>query len=202
MKPDGWTWAAVVSVALLSGCVSNQKLSDAAREHLTQVKSACLPEVSFPTDVTSRDFAHRDERMSVAGEMEALRNAGLVKMTPLVARAGDLMQPVRRYELSEAGGNYFRVIGRDSVTGQTDGQFCYGRFALDKVTRSDQPVKIGGRKMAAFYYTYRIDGLPDWATRPDIQAAFPTLAQIVNGVGNAEWHWTMNLTADGWKPAI
>jgi hypothetical protein len=61
-------------------------------------------------------------------------------------------------------------------------------------------MKFGDYQEANVKYLYKIDGLADWTNKPEIQAAFPIVAQIVNEAGEKEQALGVKLTSVGWEP--
>lgn len=52
---------------------------------------------------------------------------------------------------------------------------------------------------AGITYTYKVNNLADWAKKPEVQAAFPVVKGILDGVGNKESKHAVKLTSQGWE---
>jgi hypothetical protein len=126
-----------------------------------------------------------------------LAEAGLVSEVDVGA--------VKRYSLSDMGKKFYRKkeITEYSVGGQRkamQGDICYGKKSIASIVKWEGPMKFGDYQEANVKYLYKIDGLADWANKPEIQAAFPFVAQIINNAGKKEQALGVKLTSIGWEP--
>jgi hypothetical protein len=87
-------------------------------------------------------------------------------------------------------------VGRKYVTG---GTLCYGKPKLVKLVSWDPVVQFGDISTTRAYYTYEIQGLPDWASRPDVQATLPGLREVVQGQRSAKLIMPMVLANGHWQ---
>jgi len=121
--------------------------------------------------------------------MLALSNAGVLKAEPVsVPRAAGMRFPGHRYTLTDEGRKY--------VTG---GTLCYGKPKLVKLVNWDPVVQFGDISTTRAYYTYEIQRLPDWASRPDVQATLPGLREVVQGQRSAKLIMPMVLANGHWQ---
>ncbi|MDG5826958.1 hypothetical protein MRX60_13075 (plasmid) [Xylella fastidiosa subsp. pauca] len=84
-------------------------------------------------------------------------------------------------------------------TKETQTDLCWGKKALDKVVKWEGPMKFGDYQEANVKYLYKIDGLADWAKKPEILAAFPYVGQITEDAGKKEQQHGVKLTSVGWE---
>jgi hypothetical protein len=108
---------------------------------------------------------------------------------------------VLRYELTDEGKKFYRekdVVGL-GPNKEALGDICFGQQTLDKVNKTEGPIKIGDTTGATIYYTYRIDNLADWANNPEIQKVFPGIVPTINGAGKTTLNQNLTLTDQGWK---
>ncbi|MBU6486190.1 MAG: hypothetical protein KGQ57_00005 [Burkholderiales bacterium] len=199
------TAAAIVGALLLAACSSKNdptetNFASAINEHFSHADEECLPVTSYPVDVSSFMLKHPDA--SQVPELDALKNAGLLSTSVISPTQSRMVAgAVQRYQLTPMGLKYFHETSAvDATTGTRTGMFCYGHRSLLKVVRWVGPVTAGGYQGATVYFTYKYDDLPDWAKRPDVQAFYGDMRHDLAGIGNAEAHWAVRLTNEGWKP--
>lgn len=122
--------------------------------------------------------------------MTALSKAGLLNAVPVsVPGAWNQKFPGHQYTPSDEGKKYISA----------DGTICYGKASLVKILNWDPVVSAGGTSFTKVYFTYHIDGLPEWASRADVQATFPNLATTVQGQERARMAMPMALTNGHWQ---
>jgi hypothetical protein len=198
----------VLGTLLLAGCGSKsdanlKDLSDATNAYLAKKGQLCLGvSTKWPVDLQVSDQRPGNVK---ASEMAALEKVGLVhsqnteaEYTTLSGRPAKAK--VLRYELTDEGKKFYRekdVVGL-GPNKEALGDICFGQQALDKVSKTEGPVKVGDTTGATIYYTYRIDSLADWANNPDIQKVFPGIVRTLNGAGKTTVNQALVLTAQGW----
>jgi hypothetical protein len=128
-------------------------------------------------------------------QLQALEKAGLVsdKQEKVRSEVEKLDLVVRRFTLTERGSKFIGPAGGGGERGM-----CYGRKALDKVVKWDVPAALGGPTQTRVFFTYRVDGLADWAKMPEVKRAFPSLARNLDGGGSPS-EVTLHLTSAGWE---
>jgi hypothetical protein len=199
----------VLGALLLAGCGSKndanvKDLSEATNAYLAKKGQLCLGiSTKWPVDLQDSDLRPGNVK---ASEMAALEKVGLVhsqnteaEYTTLSGRPAKAK--VLRYELTDEGKKFYRernVVGL-GPNKEALGDICFGQQALDKVSKTEGPVKIGDTTGATIYYTYRIDNLADWANNPEIQKVFPGIVRTLNGAGKATLNQNLTLTDQGWK---
>ena len=146
-----------------------------------------------------------------ANEVRALEHVGLVAGTveereqrDVLGRAVGRKSMIKRYQVTEAGKQFYRekekpVLTMESIKKIPTGRLCYGTKALDRVVNWDGPHAFGDGQIASVTYTYQVKDLAEWATTPEIQAAFLVVAQIIAGAGKQELEHSMILTNEGWE---
>jgi hypothetical protein len=132
----------------------------------------------------------------MAGLMQATETTAVVHgmLDPL--RGSTPAQPVKRYELSTEGRNYFWYI--PGTLGQTSG-FCYGQKSVDSIVKWTDPATVGSSSQTEVTYTYRIVNLAGWAGRPDVQQAFSDIRTTINGASKTTEVVGLQLTSKGWE---
>lgn len=194
---------AALSVATLTACGSktdaNEKNFGAAMtQYFDKKGQLCLNQYrDFPVTVTEMDLRLQKTMQSgTANQMTALEAAGLVKC--------EASEKGQRCSLTDAAKPFARekeatswgLNGSQKVT-QTD--LCWGKKALDKIVKWEGPMKFGDYQEAGITYTYKVNNLADWAKKPEVQAAFPVVKSILDGVGSKESKHAVKLTSQGWE---
>jgi hypothetical protein len=208
------TLLAAISV---SGCGSkmdpNEKNFGAAiDQYFAKHGDLCLGYRAWPVDLTAMDIKlSKTWPYSRAAGLAALESTGLVTSQDVEIEGKDyrgkpngIKYKVKRYQITEAGKKFYREkqvdsIGLGGMTKETQGDLCYGKLALDKVVKWEGPIKFGDYQEASVTYTYKIDGLADWAKDPKIKAAFPGVGQEIDGIGARQSRHGVKLTSQGWE---
>src|SRR5579863_9573560 len=178
---------------LLAGCGSKsdanvRDLSDATNAYLVKKGQLCLGiSTKWPVDLQESDQRAGNVK---ASEMAALERVGLVRSQNADAEYTTLSgrpakAKVLRYELTDEGKKFYRekdVVGL-GPNKEALGDICFGQQTVDKVSKTEGPMKIGDTTGATIYYTYRIDNLADWANNSDIQKVFPGIVGTINEIG-------------------
>jgi hypothetical protein len=124
--------------------------------------------------------------------LEALARAGVLTETNSTVKVGnvpgDVRVPGKRFEQADAGKPFI----------DDKGHLCYGRLALDRIVSWTTPTATAGVTETVVTYQYRLEGLPDWARRPDVQKAWPDIAKLVAGAGHTPMRMPLVQTEDGW----
>jgi hypothetical protein len=218
MRGLGYRCSAMVCVLVLAGCGkatdANKTNFGAAIEHfLSENGDLCLGLTKWPIDTEpSQEGLYAALGASRAPQLRALEDAGVVVGTVQTmeranifgGRSGVTTQVVR-YDLTEQGKKSYRGTGTHSSGSRiADRKFmdlCIGRLALDKVVSWEELVEAGRPKQARVSYTYRIDGLTDWAKDKRVHGAFRPLALAVDGIGKEKRAIVLKLTSEGWEVA-
>lgn len=201
----------IVSLAalfFLTGCnnakkPSNANFTKAINQYLAKRDDACssLGQI-LPVDVT---VPEQKEQYGIGTQLAALEKAGLVHSTNTTAVIHGMMdalrgsrppQPVRRYELTDQGKQYYRQI--PATFGQ-NGIFCYGQETVDSIIKWTEPATMEGATLSEATYTYKIANLASWAKQSNVQQAFPDLLQTLNGASTANQTAELQLTNKGWE---
>jgi hypothetical protein len=201
----------VVSLAALSflaGCNNTKKpnnanFTKAINQYLAKRGEACSSlGQTLPVDVT---VPEQKDQYGIGPQLAALEEADLVHSTNTTAvvhgmldalRGSTPPQPVRRYELTDQGKQYYRQI--PSTFGQ-NGIFCYGRKTVDSIVKWTEPATMEGTSQSEVTYTYKIADLAPWAKRPDVQREFGDIRTTVNGISKANEIAGLQLANKGWE---
>jgi len=207
---------ALLAAALTVGCGSktdpNEKNFGAAlSQYLEKKGELCLGFRKWPIDVSEADLRlQKTMPTGTANRMAALEQAGLVSsaMTEVVEKSyitGTLMKfTVKRYAVTDAGKTYYHEwevdsFGSDGAKMVKLGDLCYGKKSLEKVVKWEGPIKLGDYQEAGVTYLYKIEGIADWAKRPEIQATFPSIPRMLEGAGKTLQTHGVKLTSAGWE---
>ena len=194
---------------LLTSCNDAKKPSDAnligaINQYLSRHGEACSSiNRQFPVDVPR---SQPNDQYGIGSKLAALEQAGLLRATDTTAVAHGMLdalngptrpQPVRHYELTDEGKKYFRLIP-GGVAGQT-AAFCYGQKSVDSIIKRIDPVSTGGNFQTEVTYTYKIAPLAAWASRADVQQAFPDIKATLDGSSKVNQVAGLQLTNKGWE---
>lgn len=209
--------SAIAVTILLAGCGSktdaNEKNFGAAvAQYLDKNGELCLNITKWPVDVEDMDLRlQKSMPTGMAGRMAALEMIGLAKSedaevpaTGFDGKPTGMKFKVKRYILTDAAKPFERTkevehIGLNGKIVETQTDLCWGKMTLDKVVKWEGPMKFGDYQEANVKYQYKIDGLADWAKRPEFLAAFPHVGQITEGAGKEEQQHGVKLTNVGWE---
>jgi len=198
----------LAALFVITGCnntkePSNANFIKAINQYLAKRDDACSSlGQTLPIDVT---VPQQKEQYGIGPQLAALEEAGLVHSTNTTAMVHGMLdalwgsrppQPVRRYELTDQGKQYYRQI--PATFGQ-NGIFCYGQETVDSIIKWTEPATMEGVTLSEVNYTYKIANLAPWAKRPDVQQAFPDLRQTLNGASKANQIAELQLTNKGWE---
>lgn len=76
-------------------------------------------------------------------------------------------------------------------------RFCYGHRTVTAVDSFTPPAQANGFPETRVTYRYTVQDVPVWAKTPDVQAAFPKMAQATSGESTAQA--TLAGTLAGWQ---
>lgn len=205
-------------VSLLSACggkhdASAGNFAAAIEQSLQERGHQCLGIVKWPVHLRKVDghVATDVYPPELPARMAALRAAGLVHAEDaeiedrsfyLSGRDRPKL-PVLRYSLTEAAKPFLRKPQRlVHVTSPGDPEpvdLCWGRKSVDRVVKWRGPIKFGEYQAADVEYTYKIVHLAPWAHRPDIQQAFNSVKETLDGAGIKTLSRDVHLTSEGWE---
>ena len=199
----------ILASFLLASCNDAKKPSDAnlataIDQYLSRHGEACsLINRQFPVDVPR---SQPKDQYGSGDKLATLEQAGLLHGNDATAVVHGMLdalngptcpQPVRHYELTDEGKKYFRLIP-GGVLGQTTA-FCYGQKAVDSIIKRTEPVSAGGNSQTEVTYTYKITPLAAWASRVDVQQAFPDIKATLDGASKTSQVAGLQLTNKGWE---
>jgi hypothetical protein len=198
---------AVAILVMLAGCSNEKKpnvahFTKAINQYLAKHGQTCtFFAQTIPIDVPISELK---DQYGTAPQMAALEQAGLVHGSNTTAVLHGMMgaldpsapQPVRHYELTDEGRNYFQV--KPGVFGQNSA-FCYGRKTVDSIVRWTEPAAMGPYTQSEVTYTYKIVDLASWVQRVDVQQSFGDIRTAVSGISKAHETAGLQLTDKGWE---
>ncbi|QAU23743.1 hypothetical protein EO087_06905 [Dyella sp. M7H15-1] len=172
----------------------------------------CLNITQWPVDVSQMDLQLQNTfRTGTASQMAALEAVGLVigmdtqiEGTDFGGKPNGAKFKVRRYTLTDAAKPFERTqevkrFGLDGSTKEARTDLCWGKKTLEKVVKWEGPMKLGDYQEATVTFQYKINGLADWAKKPEILAAFPYIGQITEDAGKEDQQRAVKLTSAGWE---
>jgi hypothetical protein len=192
--------------AALSACDSKTSANDknfaaTVTQYFDKKGDLCLDPIKWPVDVYETDM--RQQKLfpdNVAGQMAALEAVGFARGedtelpgTFVEGKPAGLKVKVRRYTMLDAAKPYLHAAaGRQP-------RICWGRKSLSKVLRWADPAKVGDHEESAVIYTYKLSNVADWARKPQIKEAFPSVGQNIDGERSQKEKLYVKLTPQGWE---
>lgn len=158
-----WMIAACICAALLAGCSSdlkptNAKLEKGLNDYLADHSECLYPRgMSFPYEVSPGPGSKAEEK-----RMDAMKAAGLLN------ELKDLDMHVERYTLTTLGQ---RVAPR----------FCYGHKEVTSVDSFTPPVKQGNVLQTTVTFHADMHDVPIWARTKEMTDAFPDMGANLSG---------------------
>ena len=193
---------------LLVACNDTKKPDDAnstkaINRYLAKHGQACVfIGQTFPIDVTESD---QSSQYGIAPEMAALEQAGLVHTRNTTAVVHGMLdalqgptppQPVKRYDLTDEGKEYFRQTA-DIL--DTNGEFCYGEKVVDSIVKWTEPMTTGPSSESKVTYKYKLVNLAAWAEQLGMQRAFPDIRTTIVGASKTDQIAGLQLTNKEWE---
>ena len=209
--------SAMAVAILLAGCggktdANEKNFGVAIAQYLDKKGGLCLNLTRWPVDVSQMDLRLQSSMPTgAAGQMAALEAAELargqeteVQNNGLDGKPAGPKFKVKRYVLTDAAKPYerqkeVRNLALGGTAKETKTDLCWGKEALDKVVKWEGPMKLGDYQEANVKYQYKIEGLADWAKRPEFLAAFPYIRQVMDDAGRKELQHGVKLTSVGWE---
>jgi hypothetical protein len=203
---------------LLAGCGSktdaNEKnFSAAIEQYLDKKGELCLNITRWPVDVDAMELRlQKTLPTATAGRMAALEAVGLVTGADIEIEAVGFdgkpnggMLKVKRYTMTDAAKPFARTeeverFGAKGKTRETRTDLCWGKKVLHNVVKWEGPRTFGDYQEALVQYQYKIDGLAEWAKKPEFLVAFPGIGRMVDDPAKKEQH-IVKLTNLGWEAA-
>jgi hypothetical protein len=181
----------------------------AIEQSLQEHGHQCLGMVRWPLQVPKEDGRASFYPPDLPVRLAALQAAGLVVATDtevevksFLSRPGK-MKPVVQYMTTEAAKPYLRKPHRPPYVLAPDHpepiDLCWGRKSVDKVVKWQGPIKFGDYQAADVEYTYKLLDLAPWTHRPDIQKAFGSVKETLDGAGVKVLTRDVHLTSEGWE---
>ncbi len=164
-----------LTVVLAVGC--NSKTSPTP-ENYTQALNVYLGSHSDCLLPDAPRFPFETSEPTKTKQMDAL------VQSQLLTRATEPAIHVSRYTVTDVGARFAP-------------RFCYGHREVNQIVSSTPPAKANGFIETQVTFTYSLKDVPVWAKSPDVQAAFPAMAQAVANGGTATR--TLAQTMAGWQ---
>lgn len=217
MKKTKYILATIGTVALLAACgnktdANEKNFGAAMTQYFEKRGDLCLNTRNWPVDVSEMDLRlQKTTQTGTAGQMAALEAVGLVKSEDAAVEVkGFFGKPtgskinVKRYTLTELAKPFAQEKNVDSIglngkTTEKQTDLCWGKKALDKIVKWEGPMKLGEYQEAGVTYTYKVNNAAEWTKKPEIQAAFPIVKNILDGAISKESRHGIKLTSQGWE---
>lgn len=169
---------------LLLGCndpkeATQTNFETAISQYLAKADTMCLAKASWPVHLSKQDMTN-SWPTGEASQMAALETAGLVLSTHTAN--GTV------YDLTDQGKKYTNEKG----------SLCYGKETLKKIVEVAPVVKLGEAQGTTARYTTNIIGLASWASRPEIQKAYPWIGEIIKRSAQSTQKANLKLTQTAW----
>ena len=207
----------VLGTVTLAACGSktdaNEKNFGAAMiQYFDKKGDLCLNTKRWPVDVTEMDLRlQKTMPTGTAGQMAAIEAVGLVKgedtevdIMGFMGKPTGAKAKIKRYALTDAAKPFAQEKDVDSIglngkttVKQTD--LCWGKKAFDKIVKWEGPMKLGDYQEAGITYMYKVNNTADWAKKPEVQATFPVVKNILDGASAKELKHAVKLTSQGWE---
>jgi len=210
---------AVGCALLLAGCdgkkgasVTEESMGAAVDQYLAKNGDLCLSLNKWPVEVSEHET--QMEKMLPHGlgrQMATLKTFGLVTETEgeidqlIGKRPTGRKFKVRTFNLTEEGQKFYRpeVVQHAALAGsnpKVKGDLCYGKKAVEKVVKFDLLPESAPVEEYNVRYLYKIDGLAEWAKRPEFQQTFPGAARIISEAGKNQMTHGVKVTDSGLVP--
>jgi hypothetical protein len=210
---------AVGCTLLLAGCngkkgtsVTDESMGAAVDQYLAKNGDTCLLLNDWPVEVSEHE-TRMEEKLphGLARQMATLKMFGLVTETEgevdqlIGKRPTGRKFKVRTFNLTEEGKKFYRpeVVPHAALAGsnpKVKGDLCYGKKAVEKVIKLDLLPESAPVEEYNVRYLYKIDGLPEWAKRPEFQQTFPGAARIISEAGKKQMTHGVKVTDSGLVP--
>lgn len=203
---------------LLAGCekqgsgVSEETMGAAINQYLAKTGDLCLELNKWPVEVSEHE-SNMEGKLphGLARQMVTLKSLGLVTETPgevdqlLGGKPTGRKFKVRYFDLTDEGKKFFRpdVVQHPATSGanpKVKGDLCYGNKAVAKVVKLDRLPESDPVEEYNVRYLYKVDGLAEWAKRPEFQTTFPGPARIIADAEKKQITHAVKVTAEGLVP--
>lgn len=158
-----------------SGCVSSQSRATTANftaglnKHFLEHSDCLLDNTRFPFEASDREKTK---------QMDSLVKALLLE------KSEEMSIHVSRYTVTTAGTRYAP-------------RFCYGHREVTSIDSFTPPATANGFNETTIVYHYEMKEVPVWAKTPEVEAAFPEMAEALSGQTTAKA--TLAQTPVGWQ---
>jgi len=182
-----------IGIATLSACGSKTDANEtnfrsAVDKYYEKHGELCIRLRDWPVKLVGDLESYNSQFVQ---DIKALEAAGLIKAEESVE--GSNKKSVS-YDLTDMARQY---IKNTTSTGRVD--LCWGKKRVDKVVKWIGPRVSGDYQEALVIHTYKVVDIVDWAKRPDMQAAFPTIKEAIDEAGKEEVGHPVVLTSVGWE---
>lgn len=200
----------LVAIAIsLAGCgkshaISDRTLNQALDTYFQNNGEQCIGFHGRKWPIQISDIELRHESLGLT----ALEAAGLVVSTPLSSGPGSHDAATlgrhahwKQFSLTPAARPYVRTIEATASPLQSAAiHLCWSRKHPHGLVKWDPPShNYDGLEKTRVVYRYRLDDVAPWATRQDIQRAFPSIRKGLAGVDSALESRTVRETRSGWE---
>lgn len=172
---EAGTIVALTAVFATTGCMSSQSRATpqnfvaGLNKHFIDHADCLLENIRFPYETTERDSTR---------QMDSLVKALLLDKTE------EMSIHASRYTPTVTGARYAP-------------RFCYGYREVTSVDSFTPPVSANGFNETTVTYHYVVKEVPVWAKTPEVEKAFPAMAEATSG--QATGKTTLAQTPVGWQ---
>jgi hypothetical protein len=165
----------LATLTLSTGCTSSksaptpQNFTQGLNAHFLEHTDCLLPNTRFPFETTDKDTTK---------QMDSLVKALLLE------KSEEMSIHASRYTVTTAGARFAP-------------RFCYGHREITSIDSFTPPAPANGFNETTVTYHYAMKEVPVWAKTPEIEAAFPAMAQATSG--EATGKTTLAQTPVGWQ---
>ncbi|WP_434779045.1 hypothetical protein [Neisseria sp. Ec49-e6-T10] len=191
---------------------NEQNFTTAMNQYFDKKGDLCLNIKKWPVDVSEGSLGMQNNTpSSEVNRMVALEAVGLVRGedaevqgTNFSGEPNGVIRKVKRYMLTDAAKNFIQEkdvdsIGMNGKNTVRQTKLCWGKQNIDKIVKWEGPIKLGDYQEVGITYTYKINNIADWAKKPEIQAAFPEVKNIIDNESSREIKHGIKLTSQGWE---
>lgn len=195
----------------LAGCgsktdVSEKNFKAAMNEFFEKNGGLCETYKGYPIEFSDMALSMREAMKSTdLIQLKALEKIGYVKSSVVTKEVNNFgikkKENQTRFEFTDAATPYLKTTTEENpFTGPKEVKhLCWGTKSVDKVVKWWGPVEGMRGKEVEVTYTYRVNDIADWAQKPEIKTAFPSIKKSIDGAKQTQEKHGLFLTNVGWE---